>query len=43
MHLGKDFWRILDVFRFIAKIIEFIAKDVNEDTPPGEEKDPATP
>ncbi len=40
MRLGKDFWKILNVVRWIAKLLEVIAKDVNTDTPAGQERDP---
>lgn len=37
MHLGKDFWFILKIFRIIIQILSQLAKEENVDTPPGEE------
>lgn len=43
MHLGKDFWKILNILRFVLRIIDWIARDVNEDTPKGETGEPKGP
>jgi len=40
MRLGKDFWKVLDVLRWVVAIIEHVAKFINSDTPDGQEKDP---
>lgn len=37
MHLGKDFWFILRIFRIIIEILSQLAKEENGDTPDGEE------
>lgn len=37
MHLGRDFWFILKIFRIIIEILSKLAKEENGDTPKGEE------
>lgn len=37
MHLGKDFWFILKIFRIIIEILSQLGKEENGDTPTGEE------
>ena len=36
MKLGKDFWKVLSILRFIVEFFTAWSKKNNEDTPEGE-------
>lgn len=36
MHLGKDFWKVIRLFKFIISFFEAWSRKENEDTPDGE-------
>lgn len=36
MHLGKDFWWIVKLIKFLIGFLEAWSKENNEDTPVGE-------
>lgn len=36
MHLGKDFWFIVKLFRIIIAVLEQFSRQENGDTPEGE-------
>lgn len=37
MHLGKDFWWIIKLFRIVIEVLSQFGKTENEDTPEGQE------
>jgi len=37
VHLGKDFWFFLKLFRIIVDVLSRLGKEENEDTPDGQE------
>ena len=37
MHLGKDFWWILKLFRIIVDVLSQLGKEENDDTDAGHE------
>jgi len=35
LHLGKDFWFIIEIIKIVLKILEELGKNGNGDTPEG--------